>query len=318
MISYTLRRLWQLVPVVVLASATVFVLMRLVPGDPAQMVAGPEASSQSIAEVRARLGLDQPLPVQYLAWVSHVVRGDLGFSYLSKIPVAELIWDAAPATAQLALVSLLLALVVALPLGLITALKQGSRIQLLVTAYTGLALGVPNFWLGILLILLFTLALGWLPPGGRVDPFQNPMLGMRSLILPALTLSFHMSAVFSRFIATAMLDVLHEDYVRTARAKGLAERVVVIGHALRAALIPVVTVVGLQFGRLLGGTVVVESIFAWPGLGRLMIDAVGQRDYPLVQAVLLIMVMVFVLINLVMDLMYGLIDPRIRLSRGRG
>jgi len=172
--------------------------------------------------------------------------------------------------------------------------------------------------LGILLILLFTLALGWLPPGGRVDPMQNPVLGVRSLTLPALTLSFHMSAVFARFIATALLDVLHEDYVRTARAKGLAEKAVVISHAMRAALIPVVTVIGLQFGRLLGGTVVVESIFAWPGLGRLMIDAVGQRDYPLVQAVLLIMVMIFVLINMLMDLMYGLIDPRIRLSRGRG
>ena len=281
------------------------------------MMVGENASPEVQATVRQQLGLDQPLPVQYLIWVNHVVRGDFGNSYFSKLPVADLIQSAAPATAQLALASLVLALIVALPMGILSALHQGSRFNLAVTAYTGLALGVPNFWLGILLILLFTLALGWLPPGGRVDPLQNATLGLKTLILPALTLSFHMSAVFARFITTAMLDVLHEDYVRTARAKGLAERAVVVGHALRAALIPVVTVVGLQFGRLLGGTVVVESIFAWPGLGRTMIDAVGQRDYPLVQAILLLMVVVFVVINLLMDLLYGVLDPRIRLGQGR-
>jgi ABC-type dipeptide/oligopeptide/nickel transport system permease component len=316
MIGYTLRRLAQLIPVLVLSSATVFLLMRLVPGDPVLMVAGENATAEVQATVRHQLGLDQPVPLQYLFWLGHILSGDFGVSYFSKLPVMDLVLNAAPATAQLALASLLLALVVALPVGIYSALKQGSRFHLAVTAYTGLALGVPNFWLGILLILLFTLALGWLPPGGRVDPFQNPALGLRTLILPAITLSVHMSAVFARFITTAMLDVLHDDYVRTARAKGLAERTVVVGHALRAALIPVVTVVGLQFGRLLGGTVVVESIFAWPGLGRLMIDAVGQRDYPLVQATLVLMVVVFVLINLLMDLIYGVLDPRVRVGQG--
>jgi peptide/nickel transport system permease protein len=317
MVSYVLRRLWQLVPVLIVSSAIVFALMRMVPGDPVLMMVGESASAETQATVRRQLGLDQPLPVQYLIWANRVLRGDFGNSYFSKLPVADLVASAAPATAELAVVSLVLALIVALPLGILSALHQGSRFNFAVTAYTGLALGVPNFWLGILLILLFTLALGWLPPGGRIDPFQNPSLGLKTLILPAATLSVHMSAVFARFITTAMLDVLHEDYVRTARAKGLAEHAVVVGHALRAALIPVVTVVGLQFGRLLGGTVVVESIFAWPGLGRMMIDAVGQRDYPLVQATLLLMVVVFVVINLLMDLLYGLLDPRIRLGHGR-
>jgi len=317
MIGYTLRRFTQLIPVLVVSSAIVFVLMRLVPGDPVMMLVGENASAQVQAAVRHQLGLDQPLPVQYVLWLGRMLGGDFGTSYFSKLPVVDLVSSAAPATAQLALVSLLLSLVVALPIGILSALYQGSRFNLAVTAYTGLALGVPNFWLGILLILLFTLALGWLPPGGRIDPAQNLSLGLKTLILPAATLAVHMSAVFARFITTAMLDVLHEDYVRTARAKGLSERMVVIGHALRAALIPVVTVVGLQFGRLLGGTVVVESIFAWPGLGRMMIDAVNQRDYPLVQATLLLMVVVFVLINLLMDLVYGVLDPRIRLGRGR-
>jgi peptide/nickel transport system permease protein len=317
MIGYTLRRLSQLVPVLIVSSAIVFVLMRMVPGDPVLMMVGENASTEVQAAVRHQLGLDQPLPVQYVFWLGRILHGDFGNSYFSKLPVLDLMSGAAPATAQLALVALAMALIVALPIGVLSALHQGSRFNLAVTAYTGLALGVPNFWLGILLILLFTLALGWLPPGGRIDPFQNPSLGLKTLILPALTLSIHMSAVFARFITTAMLDVLHEDYVRTARAKGLAERAVVVGHALRAALIPVVTVVGLQFGRLLGGTVVVESIFAWPGLGRMMIDAVGQRDYPLVQATLLLMVVVFVMINLAMDLLYGLLDPRIRLGLGR-
>lgn len=317
MIGFTLRRLSQLLPVLIVSSAIVFLLMRLVPGDPVVMLVGEHASLDVQATVRHQLGLDQPLPLQYVVWLGRILRGDFGSSYFSKLPVLDLMSQAAPATAELALAALALALIVAVPLGLLSALHQGSRLNLAVTAYTGLALGVPNFWLGILLILLFTLALGWLPPGGRVDPLQNLSLGLKTLILPAATLSIHMSAVFARFITTAMLDVLNEDYVRTARAKGLAERAVVIGHALRAALIPVVTVVGLQFGRLLGGTVVVESIFAWPGLGRMMIDAVGQRDYPLVQATLLLMVGVFVLINLLMDLLYGLLDPRIRLGQGR-
>ncbi|MHB1133543.1 MAG: ABC transporter permease [Chloroflexota bacterium] len=318
MFAFIFRRLLQLIPVVILSSFLVFMLMRLVPGDPAETVAGPDATPDVIAAVRIKMGLDQPLLVQYGLWVGQIVQGDLGKSYISKMPVIDLVGYAFPATMQLALVALLLALIISVPLGVIAAIRQGSKIDLFVQGYTALGLGVPNFWLGILLILLFALVLGWLPPGGRIDPSQNLAMGVRSLILPSITLGLHMSATFTRFVRTAMLEVLHEDYVRTARAKGLAESSVVLGHALRSALVPVVTVVGLQFGRLLGGAVVVESVFAWPGVGRLIIQAVEQRDYSVVSAALLWLVMVFVIINLITDITYAYLDPRIRLSRGGG
>jgi peptide/nickel transport system permease protein len=318
MVAYIIRRLLQLIPVVLLSSFLVFMLLHLVPGDPAETVAGPDATPEVIQAVRVKMGLDQPLLVQYGIWLGQIAQGDLGKSYISKMPVIELVGYAFPATMQLALSSLLLAIVISLPLGVIAAIRQGSKIDLFVQGYTALGLGVPNFWLGILLILLFALVLGMLPPGGRIDPMQNPGLGLKSLILPSITLGLHMSAVFTRFVRTAMLEVLHEDYVRTARAKGLHERNVVVGHALRSALVPVVTVVGLQFGRLLGGAVVVESVFAWPGVGRLIIQAVEQRDYTVVSAALLWLVMVFVLINLITDITYAYLDPRIRLSRGGG
>ncbi|MDA8219336.1 MAG: ABC transporter permease [Dehalococcoidales bacterium] len=318
MVAYIIRRLLQLIPVVLLASVLVFLLLRLVPGDPAETVAGPDATPDVIEAVRHKMGLDQPLPVQYGIWLGDVVRGDLGESYISKMPVSELIGYAFPATLQLTLAALFLAVCISIPFGVIAAVKQASKFDLMVQGYTALGLGVPNFWLGILLILLFALVLGWLPPGGRIDPMQNPGMALRTLLLPAVTLAVHMSAVFTRFVRSAMLEVLHEDYVRTARAKGLEERAVVLGHALRSALVPVVTVVGLQFGRLLGGAVVVESVFAWPGLGRLMIQAVEQRDYTVVQASLLWLVLVFVLINLLTDITYAYLDPRIRLSRGGG
>ncbi len=316
--AYILRRLLQLIPVVVLSSVLVFLLLHLVPGDPAETVAGPDATPDVVAAVRHKMGLDQPLAVQYGRWLGNIARGDLGTSYISHLPVIDLVGYAFPATLQLTLVALVLALVISLPLGVLASLKQASKLDLVVQGYTALGLGVPNFWLGILLILVFALFLGLLPPGGRIDPMQNPTMGLKTLILPAVTLGIQISAVFTRFVRTAMLEVLHEDYVRTARAKGLPERVVVVRHALRSALVPVVTVVGLQFGRLLGGAVVVESVFAWPGVGRLIIQAVEQRDYTVVQAGLLGLVAVFLLINLMTDIMYAFLDPRIRLGAGMG
>lgn len=314
--AYILRRLLQLIPVVVLSSVLVFLLLHLVPGDPAETVAGPDATPDVVAAVRHKMGLDQPLPVQYGRWLGNIARGDLGTSYISHLPVIDLVGYAFPATLQLTLVALVLALGISLPLGVLASLRQASKLDMVVQAYTALGLGVPNFWLGILLILVFALFLGLLPPGGRIDPMQNPTMGFKTLILPAVTLGIQISAVFTRFVRTAMLEVLHEDYVRTARAKGLPERVVVVRHALRSALVPVVTVVGLQFGRLLGGAVVVESVFAWPGVGRLIIQAVEQRDYTVVQAGLLGLVAVFLLINLMTDIMYAFLDPRIRLGAG--
>lgn len=318
MVAYIIRRFLQVIPVVLLSSFLVFMLLHLVPGDPAETVAGPDATPDVIEAVRVKMGLDKPLLVQYGIWLGQVAQGDLGKSYISKMPVSELLGYAFPPTMQLGLSALFLSLVISLPLGVVAAIKQGSKIDLFVQGYTALGLGVPNFWLGILLILFFALVLGILPPGGRIDPMQNPLMGLKTLILPSVTLGLHMSAVFTRFVRTAMLEVLHEDYVRTARAKGLHERSVVVGHALRSALVPVVTVVGLQFGRLLGGAVVVESVFAWPGVGRLIIQAVEQRDYTVVSAALLWLVMVFVLINLLTDITYAYLDPRIRLSRGGG
>jgi peptide/nickel transport system permease protein len=316
--GYTVRRLFQLIPVILLSSFLVFMLLHLVPGDPAETVAGPDATPDVIQAVRQKMGLDQPLLVQYGIWLGHIARADLGESYISRMPVVDLVGYAFPATMQLALAALFLALAISLPLGVLASLRQGSKLDLFVQGYTALGLGVPNFWLGILLILVFALVLGVLPPGGRIDPLQSPALGLKTLILPAVTLGIQISAVFTRFVRTAMLEVLHEDYVRTARAKGLRERVVVVRHALRSALVPVVTVVGLQFGRLLGGAVVVESVFAWPGVGRLIIQAVEQRDYTVVQAALLGLVAVFLLINLMTDIAYAFLDPRIRLTQGRG
>jgi peptide/nickel transport system permease protein len=318
MIAYILRRLLHLIPVVLLTSVLVFLLLHLVPGDPAETVAGPDATPDVIQAVRQKMGLDRPLPIQYGIWLGNVARFDLGASYISKMPVIDLVGYAFPATIQLALAGLFLALAVSLPLGVLASVKQASKLDLFVQSFTALGLGVPNFWLGILLILLFALILGILPPGGRIDPMQSPVMGLKTLILPAVTLGVQMSAVFTRFVRAAMLEVLHEDYVRTARAKGLHERVVVVRHALRSALVPVVTVVGLQFGRLLGGAVVVESVFAWPGVGRLIIQAVEQRDYTVVQAALLWLVLVFLLINLITDVLYAFLDPRIRLGAERG
>ena len=316
--AYILRRMIQLLPVILLSSFLVFMLLHLVPGDPAETVAGPDATPDVIEAVRQKMGLNRPLPVQYGIWLGHLSRADLGESYISKMPVIDLVGYAFPATIQLSLAALFLSLAISLPLGVLASLKQGSKLDLFVQGYTALGLGVPNFWLGILLILVFALLLGVLPPGGRIDPLQSPMMGLKTLILPALTLGIHISAVFTRFVRAAMLEVLHEDYVRTARSKGLQERVVVVRHALRSALVPVVTVVGLQFGRLLGGAVVVESVFAWPGVGRLIIQAVEQRDYTVVQASLLWLVLVFLLINLITDITYAFLDPRIRLTQGRG
>jgi peptide/nickel transport system permease protein len=317
MTGYIVRRLAQFVPVVVVVSIIVFTLMRLVPGDPAQMALGADANADpaALAALRHQMGLDQSIGVQYLLWVRNIATGDFGESYLSRIPVAELIGDALPATVELALAALLLSLLVGFPLGIGAALAPGTRVDFFATSYTALSLGVPNFWLGILLILAFSLGLGWLPPGGRVDPLDNPVLGLRSLALPAVALAVHISAVLTRFVRTAMLEVLHEDYVRTARGKGLAERSVVVRHALRNALVPVLTVVGVEFGRLLGGTVIVESIFAWPGVGRMIVQAISQRDYPIVQASILLLVGLFLVINLIVDLSYGVLDPRVRVGR---
>ena len=318
MSTYVIRRLLQSVPVLILASVAVFLLLHMVPGDPALLLAGPDATPEVVTAVRREMGLDQPLPVQYALWMRHALSGDLGRSYISRLPVAQLIGNALPATIELALAALLIAVLFGIPSGIISAVNRQSLPDWLITLTNGLALAIPNFWLGILLIILFALVLGWLPPGGRVDFLSNPGTAWKSLLLPAVTLGIHIAATLSRFTRAAMLEVLHEDYIRTARAKGLSQWGVLGRHAIRNALIPIVTVLGIQFGRLLGGAVIVESVFAWPGIGRMVLQAVLNRDYLLVQGTLLLLVVAFIFINLIVDLLYGVLDPRIRLSHGRG
>lgn len=312
MIGYIVRRIATTIPTLVFASLAIFLLLRLIPGDPAIVIAGSDASPEQVAAVREELGLNRPLPVQYGVWLGRALRGDFGESLIGRYEVGEQIARAYPATVELSVAGLAIAILIALPLGLLAALHPRSWLDRAVSSFTALALGIPNFWLGILLLLLFTLRFPILPPGGREPLLANPMEGLRFLLLPALTLGIGIAAVLTRFIRSALLEVLVEDYVRTARAKGIREAVVVRRHALRNALIPVITVLGIQVGRLLGGAVLVEAVFAWPGMGRLAVQAIVSRDYIVVQAALLLLVAAFIVVNLIVDIAYGFLDPRTR------
>ncbi|MHB1415864.1 MAG: ABC transporter permease [Chloroflexota bacterium] len=312
--AYLIRRIIQLIPVLLLASILIFTIMHSIPGDPAITYAGPDATPETLAAIRQEMGLDQPLPVQYLTWLGHVVRLDFGVSYTSKYPVWTLIQQKAGATFELAVAAALLQVLIGIPLGLIAALNQRRLPDFLISAYNAIAMSVPNFWLGILLIILFSLELGMLPPGGRIEFMSNPGIAWKSLVMPALSLALFASATVARFTRAAMLEVLGEDYIRTAHAKGLSQRVIVVRHALRNALIPVITVVGIHFGYLLGGAVIIESVFAWPGMGRLIMQGIANRDYTVVQGSLVLFVGVFVLLNLLIDVSYAFLDPRIRLD----
>jgi peptide/nickel transport system permease protein len=312
MSHYIFGRILQATPTLLLTSIGIFVLLRLVPGDPALALAGPDATPETISAIRLDLGLDQPLPLQYVSWLRHVVTGDLGNSLLARRPVTDLVGEALPASVELLLASTLVAVTLGGALGVLAAVHRGRWLDVALSGANALLIGVPGFWLGLLAIIFFALILGWLPPGGRVDPLQNPGLGLRSLALPALVLGLGQAAVIARFTRAAMLEVLNDPYVRTARAKGLRNAVVVARHALPNALIPVVTIVGVQMGHLLGGAVVIETVFAWPGMGRMAVNAISGRDYPVVQAVVLMLVAAFVLLNLGADLMYGYLDPRLR------
>lgn len=312
MVAFILRRLLQVIPVLILSSIVVFLIIRVVPGDPARVVLGLDASEEELAAKRSELGLDQPLPVQYFRWLGRVAQGDLGNSLVNRFPVAELVRDKLPATLELAIASFLLSVLISLPLGIFAALYAGSWGDYLTSVVAAFYLGTPNFWIGMLYIMLFSVFLGLLPPSGRVAFFDDPLLALRHLALPALTLALPAAMVQMRFIRATMLDVLGQDYIRTARAKGLREQTMVLRHALRNTLIPVVTVLGIQFGNLLGGAVIVESLFAWPGVGRMLVDSIGNRDYAITQAGLLYLVGLFIVVNLVVDLLYGFIDPRTR------
>jgi peptide/nickel transport system permease protein len=312
---YALRRLWQIVPVMFLVSIVIFSIIHLIPGNPAQIIAGPNATPEQLAALEERLGLDQPIWRQYLIWLGNVVTGDLGVSYINKYPVSAMIAQRIPATVELALASVIIGVLIALPLGIAAALRPGSALDFAITTFSALSFAIPSFFLLILLILLFSQELRWLPPSGRPDFWEEPVLYSQSIFLPALTLGIGVAAKLVRYLRSALLEVLDQDYVRTARAKGLRDRLVLMRHALPNALIPVVTILGLQLGDLLSGAIIIESIYAWPGVGRLTIQAIGWRDYSLLQATVLLIVLAFLLVNLITDLTYGFLDPRIRYDR---
>lgn len=312
--SYILRRLLSMIPVLFIVSLIVFSLLHLTPGDPALSMLGEEATPESIAALRGELGLDDPLPVQYVKWAGSVLQGDLGRSIRSNQPVAEAILQRLPITIELAILSVVISMVIAIPIGIIAAMRRNSPLDTASTTVALLGVSLPNFFLAILLIFLFSVRLGWLSPIGYTPFVDDPVDNLKRMIMPAITLGTALSAIVMRMTRSSLLEVLDQDYVRTARAKGLREARVVRVHALKNAMVPVVTVVGLQIGGLLGGTIITETIFVLPGIGRLLVDSIFQRDFPLVQGVVLFAALAFLFTNLAVDLLYAYIDPRIRYS----
>jgi ABC-type dipeptide/oligopeptide/nickel transport system permease component len=309
--GYVLRRILQTVPVLLGVSLLAFAVMHVVPGDPVRLIAGPDAPESVVLRIRTELGLDRPLYEQYASFLGRALRGDLGRSLRSRAPVVDEIVARFPATLELTTASMLIAVVAGVPLGLIAAVSRSTWVDYLAMLTSLSTLSMPVFWLAIVAIWLFSLQLGWLPVSGRAGPPWQ-WDGFRHLVLPAVTLATTSLAITSRLTRSGMLEVLGREYVTTAWAKGLPPLGVVGKHALKNALIPVVTVVGLQYGFLLGGAVVTETIFAWPGVGRLAMTAILQRDYPVVQGCVLLVAVLFVLVNLLVDLLYGWLDPRIR------
>lgn len=312
MSRFIASRLLQAIPVIFLASVLVFLLIKLVPGDPARVILGENARPEEYIYLRAKMGLDQPLYIQYGRWLIQVLQGDLGASHINKFPVGRMLVLKGQATLELALGAMAVVMILAFPIGIVSAVKRGSLLDRVTTMMTSIFYAVPTFWLGILLVLFVSLRWKLLPPSGRIAPADDFGQFLRVLILPSITLGVPTSAVLARFIKMSLLEVLQQDYVRTARAKGLAERMVIVRHGLRNSLIPVVTVFGLQLGHFLGGAVVTESIFTWPGLGSMALYGIMTRDFPVVQGVVLFVVVVFVVMNLLVDLTYGFLDPRVR------
>jgi peptide/nickel transport system permease protein len=314
---YLARRLLLLIPTLLLASVLIFAIIALAPGDPARMMLGSQATPEEVAVERERLGLNQPIPVRYAIWLTDVAQFNFGVSQSNRRPVSSLIADALPNTLRLAFISLGVALLIGFPLGILAAMNANRRIDAVVTGINSLGLAMPSFWFGLLLILFFSVELKWLPASGIGEPNRPLYERLHYLIMPVATIAVSNLSVFSRYVRSAMIDVLSADYVRTARAKGLAENAVIFRHALRNAMIPVVTIVGIQFGRLLGGAVVTESVFAYPGIGRLVINSIQNRDYPVVQATLMLVVLIFLLTNIIIDASYAYLDPRVKLERAR-
>lgn len=315
MIAYILRRLALLLPVLLVVGVVVFALVHLTPGEPASVILGPDATPEQVAQLREQLGLDRPLPVQFLTWFSSALRLDFGDSLFLGQPVSQALLDRAQPTALLTLYALTISVLIGIPLGAVAAIRQNSLLDraLMILAVSGAA--IPNFFLGILMILLFAVVLRWLPAGGFVEITVDPVGHFRHMLMPAFALGFSSAGLLARLVRSSMLDVLREDYVRSALAKGLPERLIVVRHALRNAMIPAVTVIGYGLGGLLGGAVVTETVFNVPGMGRLVVNSIARRDFPVIQGAVMTIAGFYVLANLLVDVLYVYIDPRVRYGR---
>lgn len=304
MLRYLIRRVLLTIPVLLGVATLVFSLIHLVPGDPAQAMMGDGASPQDVAELRKTLGLDQPLLTQYATFLRKALKGDLGKSFRTGQPVTTMVQERIPATAELAVAAMLVAIVIAIPLGVVAAVWRGTAADYGAMTFALAGVSIPNFWLGPLLAIVFAVELGWLPVSGRGT--------LAHLVLPAISLGLALAAILARMTRASLLEELNELYVRAARARGVSRLAAITTHALRNSMIPLLTIVALQFGAVLTGAVITETIFAWPGIGRLLIQSIGFRDYPMVQGCILLIAVTYVTVNLVTDLMYGVLDPRIR------
>ena len=311
MLKFILARLVGTLPVLLFLSVAIFLMLHLTPGDPVKLMLGEDATPETTTALRRDLGLDQPLPVQYLRWLGNLLRGDLGNSIRTHQPVVEAIVSRLPVTLELAFLALVVALAIGIPAGIIAAIRRNSPADIACTTFALLGISLPNFFLGILLILLLSLKLRILPPSGYVPFVENPLLNLKLMIMPAVSLGAALSGIIARLMRSSLLEALGAEYVRTARAKGLSGHAVILGHALKNSLIPVVTVVGLQTGALLGGAILTETVFALPGIGRLVVDNIFARDFPIVQGVILFLALTRILSNLIADILYAKLDPRI-------
>jgi peptide/nickel transport system permease protein len=336
MAHYLLNRIAALLPVLFFVLLIIFTLSRVIPGDPATTLLGPGATSEQIAALRLQLKLDEPAPLQFLSYVSGLLRGDLGTSLKSGAPVSSEILSRLPATLELSVLATLVALLIGVPLGVLSAIHANSAIDHATRLVSLLGVSMPAFLLALILQLIFAIYLGWLPVSGRTSPynFAEPITGFAvldgflagdgeaawdaflHLLLPTAVLAAFLAATLGRFVRNTMLEVMTEDFIRTARAKGLAERSVIFAHGLRNSLLPAVTIVGLKFAEMLGGAILTETVFAWPGVGRFMFDAIRNRDYPVIQGATLVFALLFMLTSLLVDMLYGLLDPRIRKTMG--
>ncbi len=312
MLEFLVKRLATIIPTLIFVSMLIFGLQQLLPGDPAKVLAGEEQDPTVIAYLRTKLHLDEPLPVRYAYWVGGIFKGDLGDSVRTQQPVLDLIVQKLPVTVELALLAMLVALLIGIPSGIVSAIGRGTWWDHAANIFALWGLSTPNFWLGILMILLFSVQLGWLPASGYVSPFEDLGANLASMVMPAFVLGTGIAAVLMRHTRSAMLQVMSSDYVRTARAKGLSERTVVLKHALRNALTPIITLGALELGALLSGAVLTEQVFTIPGFGKLIVDSVFNRDYSVVQGVVLVTATAYIVLNLLADLAYFLVNPRLR------